>query len=227
MNTKKRILLLNGSPKANGGTSGSMTVYLQKLLQERGCIAEILRVKQAIASPEGIGKLLSKTAAADILVLAFPLYIDSLPYPVIKVLELIAAQRNASAPCKKQQFLAISNSGFPEAHQNETALAICRRFAKEADREWIGGLALGGGQAIDGRPLEKTGWLVRNIKKSLDLVADVLVEGHPLPPEAVRLMSKLVVPKWFYLWMGEAGGKHKAKRNEVWEKINNRPYSNQ
>lgn len=225
MKAGKRIVLLNGSPKANEGTSGSLAAYLQGRLRERGCIAEVISVKQAIASVDGTERLLAEASAADVLVLAFPLYIDSLPYPVTRVLELIAAGRKESGAGKGSQFLAIANNGFPEAHQNETALAICRQFAKEAGLEWAGGLALGGGQSIDGRPIEETGWLARNIKKSLNLVADALADGQPLSPKAVRLMSKPLVPAWFYLWMGETGGKRAAKKNGAWERINDRPYS--
>ncbi len=224
MNAGRRILLLNGSPKANGGTSGAIVEYFRERLGERGCATGSLVVKQAVASPNGTERLLSEAASADTLVLAFPLYIDSLPYPVVKALELIAEQRAGSTPRKTQQLLAVSNSGFPEAHQNETALAICRQFAREAGIEWAGGLALGGGQSIDGKPLEKAGWLTRNVRKSLDLAADALGEGLPLSPEAAELMSKPLVPGWLYVWIGESGGKRRARENRAFGRIADRPY---
>ncbi len=224
MNTVTRILLLNGSPKANKGTSGAMLDYLRKRLEMRGCITETLNVMQSTASAEGIGRLLSEALSAHTLVLAFPLYIDSLPYPVVRALEVIREHRSAAAPQQAQRLVALSNSGFPEAHQNDTALSICRQFAKEAGMEWAGGLALGGGQSIDGRPMDKAGWLARNVRKSLDLAADALADGRPLPSEAVRLMSTPLVPKWLYVWIGESGGKRRARANGVLERIADRPY---
>ncbi len=119
--------------------------------------------------------------------------------------------------------LAISNCGFPEAHQNVTALAICRQFAEETGMEWIGGLALGGGQSIDGR-LEKLGRLAGNLKKSLDLAAAALVAGKPLPEKAEALMAMPLMPKWFYLWMAKMRGRRTAIKNGVWGRINDRPY---
>lgn len=37
------------------------------------------------------------------------------------------------------------------------ALAICEIFALPTGFDWVGGLALGGGQGIDGIPLEQAG----------------------------------------------------------------------
>ncbi len=116
------------------------------------------------------------------------------------------------------------NCGFPEASQNRTALAICRRFAAEAGFEWAGGLALGMGEAIGGRPLKEAGGMVRRIVKALDLAGDALALGHPIPEEAVRLMAKPLVPRWLYILMGNRGWKKRAANHGTTDALNARPH---
>lgn len=125
---------------------------------------------------------------------------------------------------KKQFMLAICQSGFPEAHQNQTALAICRCFSREAGFTWAGGLALGGGGAINGQPLEKLGGMMRNVRKALDLAAGALAAGSPVPEEACALIRKPLVPGWIYLLMGNLMWKMQARKNGSSKKMNDRPY---
>ena len=90
-------------------------------------------------------KLCALVASADLFVLSFPLYIDSLPAPVIRAFELIAARR-AGAPAEaggQQAMVVVAQCGFPHAEHNAVALEICEHFAGEAGFEWAGGLALG------------------------------------------------------------------------------------
>jgi hypothetical protein len=133
-------------------------------------------------------------------------------------MEVIAEHR------KRQQFVAITNCGFPEAHQTDTALAICRRFAVETGMEWRGGLGLGMGGVINRRPLEELGFMTRNVRKSLDLTAAALADDAAIPQKAVDLMSKRLMPAWLYLWFGNRGWKRLARRNMILEKIDDRPY---
>ena len=75
---------------------------------------------------ERTGELLAAVDRADLVILAFPLYVDSLPYLVTQALEQIAARRAGETDIRRPLFLAIANCGFPEVRHNATALAICR-----------------------------------------------------------------------------------------------------
>ena len=121
--------------------------------------------------------------------------------------------------------MAVMNNGFPEAVHSHTALGIARQFALETGHEWLGGLALGMGGAIDGKPLAKKGRMVRNLSKALDLSAAALDRGQPVPAEAVDLMARPLMPTWLYTAVGNWGWKRQAKKNGVREKIMVRPYS--
>jgi multimeric flavodoxin WrbA len=223
MVAKQRVLLLVGSAKKNTSTSESIGTYLLEQLRTEGFSTETLFIHKSLRSDQGSRRLLEATRQADIIVIASPLYIDSLPYVVIRAMELIAKDRRTKRK-PEQRLLGIVNCGFPEAHHNEVALAMLRQFAREAGFQWAGGLALGAGEAIGGRPLLKVKGMARNVIKSLDLVADALVIGKPIPQEAVSKMAKLLMPRWLYMLFGNMGWKRQAMKHGVYRKLNNRPY---
>lgn len=225
MNAPKRALLLVGSPKGAGSTSHSLGTYLVERLQTEGFEAQTLYLKSSTVSKAGREELLHAIDSADVIALTFPLYVDALPSWVIGAMELVARRRQETSAANEPLLLAISNCGFPEARHNEPALSICRHFAREAGFKWAGGLALGGGGAIDGRPLEKLGGMTRNIRKSLDLAAAALAQGQPATQEAANLMAKPLMPTWIYVMMGNLGWGSQAKKNGVRSQIHERPYS--
>ncbi len=224
MSTQGHVLLLVGSAKRPRSTSESLGTYLGERLGERGFETETLLLHRALKSDESRAELLAATDRADVLVIAFPLYVDSLPYLVIRAMEIVAQHRQARGEGKKQRLVAIVNCGFPEAHQNDTALAICRQFAREAGFEWAGGLALGGGEAINGKSLSQVKGMARNVTKSLDLTADALTEGQPVPQEAAEAMATPITPAWAYALLGGMGWKRRAKKHGTQKKLRDRPY---
>jgi hypothetical protein len=119
--------------------------------------------------------------------------------------------------------VAISNSGFPKANHNSIALAVCRIFAKQVGFTWAGGLAMGGGGMISGRPLAEVGGAIRNQIKALEIAADAVAKGEPIPEKAVSLMAKLGIPHWMYIWMGNRSWKKEAKQHIAIEKMCDQP----
>ena len=219
----KRAMLLVGSPRTQKSTSASLGGYLMKQLAARGIETEIVQVYTSFNSAERTRLALEKLDAADLVVLAFPLYVDSLPAPVISALERIAAHR-ASVKVT-QSFAAIANCGFPEASHNDTALAICAQFAHQADMAWLGSLALGGGEGlVHGAPLNEMDGRAIPLKKALDLAAESLADGHPIPGSARDLMTRPMVPGWLYRFMGGFGWRQQAKSYGVEKRLRDRPY---
>lgn len=223
MSTSAKVLLLVGSPKAQN-TSASLGNHLLELLQQRGLSTCTLNILSTLRKADGTRALLSATDGADIIVLAFPLYVDSLPSPLICALELLAEHRRRMESPPRQRLLAISNCGFPEARHNDTALAQCRIFCRDAGIEWIGGLGLGGGGMIGGLPLAKRGCAVRSVRASLELAASALTTDTPLSEKAVSLMARPLIPVWLYMLIGHSGWKREAKKLGVLKKIDARPY---
>jgi len=89
-----KALLIVGSPKTKSpSTSGVLGRYLLERLKERGWETESLTLRAGLRLEAGQRELLSSTDRADLLLLAFPLYVDSLPFLVTKALEVIASHR--------------------------------------------------------------------------------------------------------------------------------------
>jgi hypothetical protein len=224
MNEAKQLLLLVGSAKQNRSTSEVLGTYIVDKLAERGFESETLFAHKILKSDEAKRKLLLSVSEADLMILAFPLYVDCLPYPVISVLELIAKNRQVGAGSKKQSLLCVVNCGFPEARQNDSAVAICGQFAREAGFEWLGGLALGAGEVISGRSLSEVKGQARNVIRSLDLAIEALADGKPVPEKAVDLIARPLVPRWLYLLLGGSRWKRESKQHGVREQLSARPY---
>jgi hypothetical protein len=224
MDSPGRVLLLVGSAKRGRSTSDVLGTTLLQRLGEHGLEGETLFLHRSVHTEKRRRELLAATERADILVLATPLYVDALPYLVVRALELIAEHRQTRPAADRQRLVSILNCGFPEAHHNDTALAICRQFAREAGFEWAGGLSLGGGEVISGQPLESKGRMVRNATRALELSADALAAGEAVPEEAVSLMAKPLIPARVYTWLGAAGWRRQAKRHGVKDRLEDRPY---
>jgi len=160
-----RVLLLVGSPKAPGkSVSEALGAYVIEKMEARGWSSETIFIRTTLKPDKERTAVLEAIEETELIILSFPLYVDSLPAPVIRAMELIAEHSSE----KNTRFAAISQCGFPEAQHNNVAIAICRRFALASGLEWAGGLALGMGGAVSGKRLKEQGAMVHNIIKSLD-----------------------------------------------------------
>ena len=224
MNKNENVLLLVGSPKNSSSTSAALGDYLTLRLEELGLSIEKEYIYKLIRKEEGQKKILSIVDNTDLIILAFPLYVDCLPAGVIETLELIANHRKLMNNPKKIGFVVLINCGFPEAEQNNTAIAICKIFAREVGFEWKGALSLGMGPAIEGKPVEERGGMVRNLKKGYNLAAKALAEGKIIPEEAYELVMKRFIAKSLYTKIGNLGWKRQAKKFGVREIIEAKPY---
>lgn len=218
-----RTVLMVGSSRPTGtSTSESLGRYLLNRLDDRD--ARVLHVNR-LRSEESCQSLLRDVDLAGLVVLAAPLYVDSLPYLVIRAFERIARHRLAAPARHTTRLVAIINCGFPEAHHTTTALDICRVFAREARLEWAGGLGLGGGEVIGGKPLGEVGAAARNVRRALDLTADALRDGRPVPDEAVTLMARPLIPSRLYTVLASRRWKREARANGVRGQLRARPFT--
>lgn len=221
---QKKALLLVGSPKKKRSSSDSLGSYLLDKLSKKEYQIDKLNILSSLKNNSGTDNLLKAAASCDILILSFPLYVDSLPAPVIKAFELIAAHREKNTITKSPKMIAIVNCGFPEALHNRIALDICKCFANKVGFQWAGGLALGGGGRIGGKPLEELGSMVRNITKALDIAAEEIDNGNTISQKAETLMEKKIIPSWLYIFIGSMEWKKQAKKFGVKKDLYAKPY---
>jgi multimeric flavodoxin WrbA len=223
---ERRALVLVGSPKTRKpSTSGVLGRHVLAGLEARGWQGDVLALTAAIRDAAWRERMLAAVAGADLLLLAFPLYIDALPALLTRTLELIAERRRHARPRRAQRLAVVVNSGFPEASQNLPALAICARFAAATGITWAGGLAMGAGEALSsGVPLTGPTTGVRppvgHVIAALDLAAAELAAGRPVPAKAVALIAQnplplVPFPIWrrFFAYMGGRSWRQQAAAN--------------
>ncbi|MDV3351939.1 NAD(P)H-dependent oxidoreductase [Leptothoe sp. LEGE 181152] len=225
-----RALLIIGSPKVKSpSTSGVLGGYVLAQLNQRGWETESLTLRKNLLQGEGQAEFLAAVDRAELILLAFPLYVDSLPFLVMKSLEVMAKHLSTDPPESPKRLFAIANNGFPEAHHNALALAICQRFAIDTGLIWLGGLALGAGEALfGGQPIEGTereGPPVEHVIQALDITSAALADGQRVPPEAAKLMTKTPIPfmpfslwRWLFIQLAQRHWRQSAAENQVGEK---------
>lgn len=194
----RRALVLIGSPKGpDASASGRLSRILTARLEEGGWSIDRLSLYDADE-----GGLLSSISESDLVILASPLYVDSLPAPVIKWMELIAKERERRPIDEgSPRFVALLNCGFVEPKHNAVAERICRRFASHARFEWYGAISLG----CAGMPR-------RRIARALEIAADALKKGFPVPPQVKRLTRRPVVPRLVYVIVGNIAWRRTARK---------------
>ena len=196
MKEVKNILLLVGSPHRNKSTSNSLGQYIIDNINEESFNIEKLYLQNSIKLEERKDLLINKVNDADIIILAYPLYMDTLPAVVIKALELI----EDNIIKKKRKFISICNCGYPKEKGMEVSQDICENFAENTGMEWLGSLSLAKGPLIMGKPIDKLGFMTGNIKIALDLTIKALEENEKIPKSADQNM-KMMIPNWLYVFM--------------------------
>lgn len=223
--TRHAVLLVGSAKPEGASTSQALGEALLTRLTAHGIAGSTFLVQRVLRTEERIQQLLAAINTADIVVLAFPLYVDTLPYLVTSTLERIARHRQETASGSAPLFVAIVNCGFPEVAHNALALRVCRQFARQAHFTWGGGLALGGGGVLNGQSPDQAGGKARRIMQSLNLAADALAQGQPVPEAAVGLMARPIIPAGLYMLMGDIGWVQQAWQNDVLWKLGNRPFA--
>lgn len=212
--TWEGITFINGSPRRRRSTSSSIIDSMRSLIRDR----MQSRVFDAYDLDLDDNELLRSVADSRFLILVSPLYVDSLPSEVVEMMQVLER-----AGLEGASFMVIFNCGFPESTHNDTVIDICRNFSTANGMNWLGGLAIGGGGAIDGRPLSPSG-PERNVLKSLAIVCDSIVEGVPIPEEAFVLASRQFFPVWLYMIAANHLWRTRAKAPGVKNPLKHRPY---
>lgn len=237
MTGPQRVLLLVGSPRGKRSTSTAVGSYLMNLMKQKGLepmtpqwIGPILKTQ------EKISQLFEAVDAADIIVLAAPLYDDCQPYIVIKAMELIASHQKELAKAQKKSdgklFSVIVNCAFPEEHHTQTVIRIYRKFVEDVGFRWGGSLAIRAGEALRGRygkTLDDAGSMAKKVKEALVRMADSLAKGSPSADETMSVIPESFSQGFFsfmgsfFIWLNNRMWAKQAKKKG--EDVSARPYA--
>lgn len=221
----QRALLVVGSAKPRGtSTSEALGNEMLTRLEARGIATTTRWVQHDAHSAHGLAALTADTRAHDLLLIATPLYIDSLPSLVTRSLEAIAADRRSLTSPPPLTAALLVNCGFPEARHCSVAAAIGALFARETGARWAGALQLGGGGTINGRSLVEAGHVAHHLSPALDEACARLAEGRAIPPRSMATFRKPLMPTTLYMAAGNAGWLWTAAHEGALTKLWQRPY---
>jgi len=210
-----KIKIINGSPKTKKGISSRIIEQMEKLLEGQIETYRVMRLVHAETPQETIADVL----AADILLIVFPLYVDSLPAPLIELLT-----RLESATCHseaKPKVYAIVSAAF-ESSQTFTALEMIEHFACRAGLPWGYGVGIGTSSLLynAGGNWEK-GMASGTYNVLCDMSANIKEKRN-----GQNIYTAPKFPRFLYKAFGNFGFWRGAKRNGV-SNIWARPYINQ
>ena len=144
-----KICFINGSPGGEKSCSLFFLCTLQGLLERNGSDAEIASVRCRIRGALDAEDI-SGIRNADVVVIAFPLFVYSLPGALTRLLEdwhASLAVPNAASGAAARVY-AIVNCGFARPETNEEAVRVLRNFCRRAGLQWRFALSIGGGRIV-------------------------------------------------------------------------------
>lgn len=214
MSGLKRVAFLVGSPK---GLERSGSAILGRVvidgLEKLGWQSTAVHLHASVKSEDSRVSLIEAVDQSDLVVLSLPLYVDSLPAPVIEALASIAQSRSGRDVESVPRFFSIVNCGFVDPWQNAGAQNMLKLFCKEAKLEPIGDLSLGAGGAI-----------TKKVRQAFDLVIAALHEEKDVPDRVKELTKRRVMPAFLYVLGGNFMWNKQAKVNGVRDQLKAQPY---
>ncbi|NLY09090.1 MAG: NAD(P)H-dependent oxidoreductase [Tissierellia bacterium] len=212
-----KIVAINGSPKKTKNTSAKIIKEIEEIL----CMdIKVIKALDLVGESDSNQKILSKQIIeADVLLIVCPLYVDALPSPVVRAMQIIEKESKESDLLPRAY--GISQCGFFEATHNKIALKIMQNFCSKVGIHWQYGIGIGAGvflgetKQINSGPtkavyneLEK---LCKDIKNDLREVR----ENSYISPSMLRILYKLG---------GNIQWKSQAKKNNVYDKLHDKPF---
>jgi hypothetical protein len=204
--------LVIGSAKAKGTSlSENLARALSTRFEAEGVTTAIHAATDFLREERAL-RAAREVASADLFVLVTPLYVDAFPALATRALETVAAaRREGRTPAR---FAVLVNCGFPEPEHIRTALGIAGHFAAAAGYDWAGGLALGGGGAVNPlTPLDAQGGPAGHVRAALDLAVPSLAAGEAIPAGAIERMAASPMPDSVYRLMGDLGWRYQVYKN--------------
>ena len=199
-----KVCLIYASPKAKESTSEVLIHMLKKEMGEEE--SKEYQWNQNCVSEEEIKELLE----SEVIVLAFPLYVDSLPSHLLRNLIQIEKAIKRQESSSKPKIYGIVNAGFFEGKQTLLAMECIKNWSKKCRFTFAGGIGIGGGGMIKAiQDLPNQSPPKKRIHQALKQLAENILQGKE---EEIRTIDPQY-PKLLYKLQAEHGWRIMAKRN--------------
>ena len=135
------------------------------------------------------------------MLICFPLYFDTLPYPLIALLEELQSHQELHG---ERRIIFIVHCGLPEVSHCQNALAICKQFAEFMNFIHIASVVIPDTGAIDGGTVEKNKRITGILDQITELInnpcetciAETLIAKPSMPPVIFRFFGNMIM-KYF------------------------------
>jgi multimeric flavodoxin WrbA len=223
-----KVLALNGSPnKGRGGTAQVLSPFLEGMseagaevevlyvydLQVKpclGCFACWVKTPGQCAQKDDVAVVLARLAAADVVVLATPVYVDGMTGPMKTLLDRFIpliepffeirgdhCRHARREGVKGGQLALVSVSGFTELDNFEPLVAHVEAACKNMDRAFAGALLRPYGASL--RALRQMGIPVDDVVEGARNAGRQLVQQGCIAQETLAAVSRELVPREDYV----------------------------
>lgn len=198
-----KLMLINGSPKVSGSASAA-------ILNELNSYMEGYTVSQCAfhGNSRLTPALLEELIEQDVLVFAFPLYVDGIPSHLLRILvELESEFKNRP---HERVANAIVNAGFYEGQQCVNALDMMKLWCEKAGVRWGQGLGIGGGGMLAGLSNVPAG---KGPKKNSSSALRELANAIGERKSGDNLFITPNFPRFLYIAGGNMGWRIQVRKN--------------
>lgn len=212
------IVALIGSPKLKKSSSSAIAFRISDILHK---YITQYRAIDIINSPNK-DDIENDIIQAEVLLIIFPLYVDSLPGSLLETMvDLEKALLNSTKNLPK--VYAICNCGFYDGEQTATALDIIKNYCHKTGLAWQYGIGIGCGGMIgqESSNIEAPGPL-GNVSKALSELCKDISKGYTGKKDNVFV--KASIPRFIYHLGGNLGWNKLSKKNNAKKLIKAKPH---
>lgn len=198
-----KITMINGSPKQKDSASGAILSMLREYFGQE--VTEYSWNKMQAEERE-----LQELVESDAIVIAFPLYIDSIPSHLLRCLIQVEEYTHLHQKQKETRVYVIVNNGFFQGKQNVPAIEVMEHWAGRCGFLFGQAIGIGGGGMINSiKSIPDGHGPKKNITLALNELGKNIME---------RKTGKIHVfepnyPALAYKWQAEYGWRMMAKKN--------------
>lgn len=224
-----KIAIFNGSPKGTRGATNVMCEAFKRGAEEAGaevdysllakkeikhctgCLTCWIRTPGVCIHKDDMPELMEKYMAADIVVLATPLYVDNVTGMTKVFLDRMIPvvdphfepDENGETAHRKgdrkyPKIVAMSNCGFPEQSQFQALEVIFKRVARNMKAELAAEIYKAQGNLMT-IPLDMLKLLIDAYLEKLEKAAGLLVKEGAIPEALTKEMEQPFMPKEMYI----------------------------
>lgn len=205
-----KISILNGSPKSGESTSGLLIKYLLQEIVE--CNTQVF--KYSLQTTE-----LTEIANSDVLVLVFPLYVDSIPSQLLQLLITLEKLKDLN---HDMMVYCIVNNGFFEGTQNYIAIQQLKNWCAAANLNWGQGIGVGAGEMLSfiadvppkHGPNKSIGYAISNL--AINILNKKTGKDSFVSPNWPRILWRIQSTKFF--WMPRAKS-NSLKKQDLYRRV--------